>query len=158
MPSEKDFYQISLKAFLKNSKGKILVLKSLADGPFAGFYDFPGGRIHQDEFRVPILDILKREITEETGIVNFKIRPLPVAYARHEVLKKEGPLHVFYLFFEGEYKSGKIKMSAEHQGYKWLDLGAIKLAQYFGPWFLEALKMYLKNSRIFGKIKKDDMK
>ncbi|MDD5626531.1 MAG: NUDIX domain-containing protein [Patescibacteria group bacterium] len=143
MPSQKDFYQISLKAFLKNKKGEVLVLKSFNDGPFAGFYDFPGGRIHQEEFAVPILDILAREITEETGIVNFKVHPVPVAYARHEVLKTDGLFHIFYLFFEGEYLDGEIKVSREHQDYHWLDLKAIELTQYFGVWFLEAVKMYL---------------
>ncbi|MFA4880868.1 MAG: NUDIX domain-containing protein [Candidatus Doudnabacteria bacterium] len=143
MPSEKDFYQISLKAFLKNKKGEVLVLKSFNDGPFAGFYDFPGGRIHKDEFTAPILDILTREITEETGIVNFKVRPIPVAYARHEVLKTDGLFHIFYLFFEGEYLDGEIKVSREHQDYQWLDLKAIELTRYFGVWFLEAVKIYL---------------
>ena len=42
MAKENDFYQVSLKAILKNEKGEVLVLGGLDGGSFEGFYDLPG--------------------------------------------------------------------------------------------------------------------
>ena len=65
-----DFYQVSLKAILKNVEGSVLVLKADFEGPLSGYYDLPGGRIDESEFDIPLLDILKREIREEIRIDN----------------------------------------------------------------------------------------
>ena len=76
MLKEKDFYQVSLKALIKNQEGKVLALKAVDTGSFAGFYDLPGGRIDMDEFHTAYIDILKREIAEELGVVcKWKLIP-----------------------------------------------------------------------------------
>ncbi len=50
MLNKRDFYMVSLKVFLKNNKGEVLILKSLMGGSYEGFYDLPGGRINIDEY------------------------------------------------------------------------------------------------------------
>lgn len=60
-----DNYQVSLKVFLKNETGDTLILQNSQSHGDSVYYDFPGGRIDADEFRVDYETILLREITEE---------------------------------------------------------------------------------------------
>ena len=150
MKNEKDLYQVSLKLLLKNEKDEILVLNHRKDSAFFGFYDLPGGRIHKDEFKTPLLKILKREVKEETGNVLFTVNPAPVAVGRTEVTQLEAPrqkekeVHFLFLFFEGKYLGGKIKISNEHTGYAWLSPSKSNLSKYFTRGILEGVKMYLR--------------
>ena len=144
MRKEKDLYQVSLKLLLKNKKGEILVLNHRKDSAFFGFYDLPGGRIHKDEFEVPLLKILKREVKEETGNVRFTVNPVPVAVGRTAVTWAKGKeAHFIFIFFEGKYLGGKIKISNEHTGYAWLKPSKNNLSKYFTRGILEGIKMYL---------------
>lgn len=150
MPKEKDFYQISLKAFLKNKEGKMLALRAVDKGSFGGFYDLPGGRIDTDEFHTPYVEILKREIAEELGdSLEVNINPSPVAIGRHlipaHLTSAARDLHVLYIFFEAALVGGEIQVSNEHQGQAWLDFSAINPKDYFTSGILEGVEMYLAN-------------
>lgn len=142
MPKERDFYQVSLKAFLKNKEGQILALKCVDTGSCAGFYDLPGGRIDTDEFSTPYVEILQREIAEELGQnIQVKIKPTPVAIGRHlipaHLTRAWNDVNVLYVFFEVFHIRGEFHISDEHQGMKWLDLNAISLEEYFTSGVLE---------------------
>lgn len=145
--SQQDFYHVSLKAILKNAQGKVLVLKADSQGTFAGFYDLPGGRIDEEEFLVPLPEILKREIAEEIGTAEIEINETPVAVGRHCIKKEhansEKDIHVLYVFYEAELKGGGVKISDEHESFEWVDLQAIELEKYFTSGMLEGIKMYL---------------
>jgi len=121
-------------------------LRAVDAGTLKGFYDFPGGRVHVEEFKTPLLKILKREVKEEIGDVDFEIKPRPIAWGRHEIsaaFSSSGKaIHIFYLYFEAEYKKGTVKISKEHQGYKWLNLDKINPNKYFKSGFLQGVKMY----------------
>lgn len=142
-----DWYNISLKVFLKNDKGEILGLKAVDDGSLAGFYDFPGGRINDDEFLTDFATLIKRELEEEVSAdVKYKLSLKPVAYGRHSYFSKRQnkDIRTLWLFFEAEYLGGEIKISPEHTGFTWLDLTKIKLENYFVSAALEAVKRYLE--------------
>jgi len=145
---EKDFYQISLKLLLKNNKGETLILEAVLDGSLAGYYDLPGGRINTDEFGANFNEILKRETKEEIGDVGFQINPAIVAFGRHLIPSSISPsgkdVHVLYLFFEGEYINGDMKISNEHTDSKWVDLKKIELEKYFTSGILEGIQMYVE--------------
>lgn len=147
MKKQKDFYQVSLKLFLKNPKGEILALKAVDDGTFAGYYDLPGGRIDTDEFKAPFAEIIMREVAEEIGEVTIRLNPKPVALGRHLILPKfnnqRKAIHVLYVFFEGLYVDGAMRISKEHTDYAWLDLDKINPRQYFTSGILEGVQMYL---------------
>jgi 8-oxo-dGTP pyrophosphatase MutT (NUDIX family) len=147
MSKPRDFYQISLKAILRNTKGQVLILKALGHGTFAGFYDLPGGRIDEDEFSTSLAEVLKREVIEETGLTNFEINENPVAVGRHcikkEHAKSEKDIHVLYVFYEVDLKEYAVKISAEHEGFEWIDLESADLEKYFTSGILDGLKMYL---------------
>jgi 8-oxo-dGTP pyrophosphatase MutT (NUDIX family) len=147
MAKENDFYQVSLKAILKNEKGEVLVLGGLAGGSYEGFYDLPGGRIDKNEFTVPLPVIMAREIKEEIGDIEFSLSEIPVAVGRHllkpHISYESEDTHVLYLFYEARYISGEIKVSEEHNGFKWLSLEDVELEKYFKSGILEGMKMYL---------------
>ncbi len=50
---------------LCDSKGRVLIAERLGDGPFHGLWEFPGGKIGDDE---TALEALARELAEELGI------------------------------------------------------------------------------------------
>lgn len=147
MAKENDFYQISLKAIIKNKKGEVLVLGGLAGGSFEGFYDLPGGRIDKNEFTVPLAEIMSREIKEEVGDIKFSLNETPVAVGRHllkaHISYESEDTHVLYLFFEAQYLEGEIKTSDEHTGFKWLNLEGVELEKYFKSGILEGIMIYL---------------
>lgn len=142
-----DFYQISLKVILKNKNGEILLLKADPDGSYAGFYDLPGGRVDVDEFTAPFEKIIKREIKEEIGKIDYKLNPKPVAIGRYLIPAKfnrsRKDVHVLYIFFEAQYNNGAIKISDEHIDHLWLNLSNQKLKKLFKSGILEGIKMYL---------------
>lgn len=143
-----DFYQVSLKVLLKNKKGEFLLLKARAQDTYGGFYDLPGGRIDVDEFSVSFSEIIKRELAEELGEVKYELNPKPVAIGRHlisaEHTRSNKDTHVFYAFFEAQYKGGDIKVSEEHEEYKWVDLTKVDRAKYLKSGNLEGVEMYLR--------------
>lgn len=147
MKHEPDWYNISLKVFLKNDKGEILALKAVANSTLAGFYDFPGGRINDDEFETDYETLIKRELEEEVGPdVLYKLSLKPVSFGRHHYFSKRQnkDIRTLWLFFEAEYLGGNIKISAEHTGLAWLDFSKIKLEDYFVTGPLEAVQRYLE--------------
>lgn len=146
---EKDFYQVSLKAILRNHEGKVLILRDQSGGTYEGFYDLPGGRVDVGEFEVPWTDILKRELEEELQFIDITIFPTPVALGRHQIpssLTKDGqPVRVLYIFFEATLNSGVPAISEEHSSARWVDLQKIKIDQYFMSGILQGVEMYLSN-------------
>jgi len=142
-------YQISLKAILKNKQGETLILKCEEYGAYKGCYDFPGGRINEGEFELPYEEIISREISEELGNIEFKIKTKPVAVGRHfvpaHVSRTTGEwmddIYVMYVFFEGEFLGGDIAISDEHLEYKWIDLSSEKLDDLFKSGILEGASM-----------------
>lgn len=133
-------YQVSLKAILKNSKWEILLLKWLEKAWEKYWkYDFPGWRIDDDEFEVPYLDILKREIKEELWDIKVELKINPVWIWRH----RNSVDTVFYVAFEWKILDENINISDEHLWYEFVKLEEIFLEDYFKSWMLEIVKIYL---------------
>ncbi|MFA6252274.1 MAG: NUDIX domain-containing protein [Candidatus Paceibacterota bacterium] len=141
MKEEVDFYQVSLKLFLKNNEGEILGLRAKDDSISAGFYDLPGGRINTNEFEVGFPEILKREVKEELGDIKFKFNEKPIAISRNVNLKTGN--RIVHIFFEANYIGGEITTSDEHLGYKWINLKEVELNKYFSLGILDGVMMYV---------------
>lgn len=142
-------YNVSLKCILRNKNWEVLILKTLEDSSFFAKYDFPWWRIDENEFNVNHIDILKREILEETWLKDVEIKNEVVSIWRHKVLASERKTvkednYLIYLFFEWVLKNNEdVIISDEHQSYMWVDLNNIVLEDYFCSWYLDAAKMYL---------------
>lgn len=106
-------YQVSLKLLLRKSD-EFLILKDT----FKSLLDLPGGRINDDEFATPIEDILRREVREELGndIIYTIEKPL-FQFRRFHTSSK---MPVLLTVYGGAYTSGEIKLSDEHEGFKWV--------------------------------------
>lgn len=147
MKINQQFFQVSLKAMLKNEKGETLVLSCESDGTMKGFWDFPGGRIDKGEEELPYTDIVAREVAEEAGSgVKFSLSSKPAAMGHHFVPKKYSGLdqdvHILLVLFEGKYEGGEIKVSGEHGRADWIDLDKIDIEKYFTKGILDAVRNY----------------
>ncbi len=145
---KQDFYHVSLKLLLKNSEGHILILKVPEEFSMSGFYDVPGGRIDRDEFATKLESILRREVKEEIGDVDVHINLNPIAVSRGVIpasKRREGKedLHIFYVFFEANFKGGDVRISDEHVGHEWINLSEIDPKKYFTGGILEGIEMFL---------------
>ena len=108
------------KAFIKNQEGKILILRESAkykDSTNTGKYDVPGGRLKPGE---NLIETLKREIKEETGLEINVGRPFAVN--EWKPLKNNEQWHIVAMFFECTLKDKEfqIKLSEDHDHYNWI--------------------------------------
>jgi len=138
-----EFYQVSLKAIIRRSDGKILCLNGKKGASFEGYYDLPGGRIGKDEFKTPLNEILQRELKEELGDLSVSISSAPCALGRHWSL--DG-FPVLYVFFRAECGTlvDDVSVSHEHEGFSWLDITKENVETYFVSGILEGMKQYIQ--------------
>lgn len=117
MPEDQQFY-IGQKVVLEKD-GKVLVLN---DPNFRA--DLPGSKIQigETDFRKALL----REVSEETGFEISVGRPfhtgyfeVPLAYKGRKL--KNGGKRIFIVYFIAKYRSGKLRLSEEHESYLWVD-------------------------------------
>lgn len=149
MSSPIDFYHVSLKVFLRNAKGEILALKCPDHYLERGYFDVPGGRINEDEFDESLENIIKREIAEEVGDINYELHPHPISLGRHLLTKeytkdRDQDLHIFYIFFMADYLGGDIQLSEEHSDHRWVDVKQEPIDDIFIDGIANGLKMYLE--------------
>lgn len=111
--------QVGVKALLKNSEGKYLILHRSAEKypEVKNPWDIPGGRIDAGS---PLFENLKREIKEETGL---ELDSEPKLIAAQDILRADK--HVVRLTYIGEIQ-GEPKIESEHDDYKWLTIGELK--------------------------------
>ncbi|MBI2173151.1 MAG: NUDIX domain-containing protein [Candidatus Aenigmarchaeota archaeon] len=105
--------QVGVKVLVKNDEGKYLLLKRSAEKyPEAGErWDIVGGRINPG---IPLMENLRREVMEETGLV---IENEPVLVAAQDILRIKGR-HIVRLTYVG-YANGNPVLTDEHVGYGW---------------------------------------
>jgi 8-oxo-dGTP pyrophosphatase MutT (NUDIX family) len=109
---------VATKAFIVH-QGKVLILRESGtydEGTNSGRYDLPGGRLQPGEH---VLEALKREVKEETGLVVELGDPISVGEWRPVV--KEVPWQIIGIFFECETSSLEVSLSGDHDEYKWIE-------------------------------------
>jgi 8-oxo-dGTP diphosphatase len=123
-------FQVAVGAIIQNhSTGKVLLIHRSASQYAGDIWEFPIGRIHQFE---SLHDGLKREVAEETGINDIAIgRPI----STFEFMRGEHSPgnEVRAVVFMARTSQENIKLSDEHDEYKWLLIEeAIRLAKHPG--------------------------
>jgi len=103
---------------LVNSENKILLAKRPLGKEMAGLWEFPGGKIEDNETPE---DALIREIKEELNIIINKKNLKPVSFASHEYKK----FNLFMPFYLCQKWSGNIK-PLEQQLCKWVSIDDMK--------------------------------
>jgi 8-oxo-dGTP pyrophosphatase MutT (NUDIX family) len=132
---------VGQKAFIEKD-GKVLVLNDSLEG-----LDFPGGKIQEGEAidgdSESLAVALKREVMEETGLEIETFEPFTVWYRKfskenHRNYGKE----VYLVAFRCKYISGEVKLSDEHNKFRWVDKNNYEEVNDGGKYF-EILKKYL---------------
>ncbi len=130
---------VGQKAFI-DKDGKILVLKdpNYLTKDQKGL-DFPGGRFRYGN---ELVDELKREVTEETGLEIEVGKPFFV-WTNFNTKRTDNKIQVVLIGYFCKYKSGEVVISDEHVGYEWVD------ANNFQNWkdntdYYKALEKYFE--------------
>ncbi len=109
---------VATKAFIIH-EGKVLILResgNYVDGSNSGKYDVVGGRVKPGE---KFDESLKREITEETGLVVTIEKPVHVGEWRPIV--REEQWQIVGIFFVCKATSSEVRLSEDHAEYQWID-------------------------------------
>lgn len=128
--------QVGVKILLKNSEGKFLLLRRSAEKypDVKDGWDIPGGRINIDS---NLLDNLKREIKEETGLA---LIGEPRLVAAQDIMKPDK--HVVRLTYVGE-GNGEIILSDEHDAFNWFSVEDLRQLENCDHYLLELIEKNL---------------
>ena len=108
--------QVAVKAVIQNAEGRFLIVRE------GDRWQAVGGRLEKGE---KLEDGLRREVEEETGIVNLDVGK--VIHVDEWFAKPEGRLkHIVALFFSCKTNSTEIILSNEHQEYAWISASELK--------------------------------
>ena len=108
--------------------GKVLLVKR-ANEPNKGKWSIPGGVVKLGE---SLIDALKREIEEETGL---KIKVLDVACVSEEIVEYNGKIKFHYVIidFFAEVVGGRLRVGSDAEEAKWVgfdELGDIEIVDF----------------------------
>lgn len=128
--------QVGVKILLKNKEGKFLMLlRSAIKYPEAGAkWEIGGGRINPS---TPLLENLKREVMEETGL---EITGEPKLIAAQDIIRPHK--HIVRLTYTGQ-ADGEVKISDEHTEYKWVNQEELQKLEPIDPILKEVFEKYL---------------
>jgi ADP-ribose pyrophosphatase YjhB (NUDIX family)/predicted nucleotidyltransferase len=105
------------------NNGKFLLLKRSEKESYTGMWEFPAGKVNDDENS---LDAIIRETFEETGIKLKKGEIKKVGETWRPRKGNKGYDAIKTTMFTYSHNDTDIKLSEEHSSYKWFDLDEIK--------------------------------
>lgn len=135
-----DTLQVGVKALIKNSEGKFLLVERSSEkyknmiGD--GMWDIPGGRI---DIGKSLEENLYREIKEETSLdVTGKLKLLKA----QDILARAKNKHVVRLSYllEVDSKMDGIQLDHENIDYKWVKMEELKSLDDLDPFLSELVK------------------
>ncbi len=108
-----------------------------------GHWDFPKGHVEGNETE---LETAKRELIEETGIVDFRLFDGFRHRIEYNFQKDNRMVPKEVIFFLAESYTKDVKLSSEHQNFAWLnnDLACSKLTYINAKEVLAAVKIFLE--------------
>ncbi len=128
--------QVGVKILLRNEEGNYLLLQRSKEKypeiKDRDIWDIPGGRI---DIGVSLLENLKREVLEETGL---ELVGEPKLLSAQDILKEDK--HVVRLTYVGQAK-GKVKLSDEHDKYEWFLAEELKTLENLDKYISEIIGM-----------------
>jgi bis(5'-nucleosidyl)-tetraphosphatase len=83
-----------------------------------GHWDFPKGNIESGETEI---DTIKREVMEETGIIDIKLIEGFRQQISYRYRKKSKLVNKTVIYYLAETKSNKVVLSFEHVNFAWLN-------------------------------------
>lgn len=126
-------FAISVKSYIVKD-GKLLIVKRKPSNVhYAGKWDIPGGRIKLGENPI---DGVRRETREETGLEVEILMPIDV-----QQFTRDDGQKITMIIFLCRPVTRDIKISDEHEDYKWVD---VKDAQLHPIWLAGTTQSLLK--------------
>ncbi len=116
MNEDQQFY-VGQKAFIEKGR-ELLVLHDNIVG-----LDFPGGKIQVGETNLK--RSLKREVREETGL-EIKVGNPFATWTKNMVTEKYKGKKLLLVGYRCRYISGKVRISHEHERFRWADKNTYK--------------------------------
>ena len=130
---------VGQKAFIEKD-GKVLIINDPVEG-----LDFPGGKIQEGEAEdgnpSSLTCSLQREVSEETQLEIKVLAPFIVWYHEFSESHRNHGKVVYLVGFKCEYISGEVKLSSEHDNFRWVDKGNYHELDD-GSGYFDALKKY----------------
>ena len=125
---------VGQKALVEKDR-RVLVLNDPVEG-----LDFPGGKIQEGEAvngdASSLTRSLQREAREETGLEIEVCEPFAVWYHEFPKEHRNYGKNVYLVAFRCQYVSGELKLSDEHDKFRWVDKNDYKEvddgSDYFG--------------------------
>lgn len=116
--NEDALFCVGQKAFIEKDS-KVLVLNDPVEG-----LDFPGGKIQEGEAKdgdaSSLIRSLQREVSKETGLEIKVSDPFAVWYHEFPKGHRNYGKVVYLVAFRCKYVSGELKLSDEHDKFKWV--------------------------------------
>jgi 8-oxo-dGTP pyrophosphatase MutT (NUDIX family) len=130
--------QVGVKIFLKNKDGKFLIVKRnpIKYTKVKGDFDIVGGRINP---LTTLIDNLKREVKEETGL---EITSKPELICAQDIIPNEEK-HIVRLSYVGETEGEPVLDTTENIDYKWLSIEELKNQENLDIYVKEILDLGL---------------
>jgi 8-oxo-dGTP pyrophosphatase MutT (NUDIX family) len=113
MKEEQTFYVVQ-KAIIKKGN-EVLVLNDPIEG-----LDFPGGKMQEGEGN--IMESLKREVREETELEISVGNPFYCLIETFPQNHRYAGKKAYVICYRCEYVSGDVKLSHEHNNFKWVTI------------------------------------
>ncbi|MBY0538747.1 hypothetical protein K2P47_05125 [Patescibacteria group bacterium] len=140
--ASKENWFVAVKILLRKGNELLVLRDTFGEG------DIPGGRLRKDDFETPLLEVLKRKVTEDIGSdVSYKIiHQNPVCTFRHERFEVGSGenVRIFALGFEAEYESGEIITGEYIESHTWIDLRTAQLSDYLEGGWLKGVEEYVQ--------------
>lgn len=132
--------QVGVKVLVQNESGEFLFLRrDVSFRPGAPQkWDIPGGRINPDE---SLMAALGREVKEETGM---SLESADELLAAQDIFVDKAEVHVVRLTYRGK-ATGDVKLSDEHDAFKWMKLDEILSEEYIDSYLVSVLRS-IKNT------------
>lgn len=142
MKDENKISYIGVKGVIVNDDGNVLITQEPTYFFDGGKWELPGGKINNGEEKVPLEEILQREIREELG-EKFQIQVGKIIDVMRRPWNNPGASadQVMLVVFECRYQGGGIQLSHENNDFAWIN--AKELPQYeFISGYLPVLEKY----------------
>lgn len=143
---KEDIFHLGVKAIIRNSKGKILILQNnpnYASGLNPPHWDLPGGRLKRGD---NLEGTLKREVEEEIGIKSIKIiKFLDATVSNFRMPAGKNTVGLILFTFLCTIKNPQdVKLiDEEHINFKWVD--PKEAAEFLKVKFSENLAKKIEN-------------
>ncbi len=139
-----ELFCVGQKAVI-NKDGLVLVLHDPLPQP--GNIDLPGGKIQEGE--LDFTKALQREVKEESNLIIEVGRPFYTHYwefPKDSIHRNRGK-KIYLVFYTCNYLSGEVKISEEHDWYRWVGKNDYKNAFIEQNNIFKALSVYFNTSK-----------